>query len=62
MISVLETVKEMFTNFELISHNGINIEIEEEKNLTKRYISKIIKNMSNKLNDDNLLENDEKKI
>ena len=59
--SALETVKEMFTNFELINHNGINIEIEEEKNLTKRYTSKIIKNMSNKLKDDNIFESDEKK-
>ena len=35
--SALNIVKEMFTNFELVNHNGINIEIEEEKNLTKRY-------------------------
>ena len=49
---VLFTVRDMFNNFELINHNGIDIEIEEEKNITKTYVSKIISNMSNKLNVD----------
>ena len=59
--SALNIVKEMFTNFELVNHNGINIEIEEEKNLTKRYISKIIENMSNNISCENFFENEEKK-
>ena len=56
----LNTVKEMLNNFELIAFNGldINIEIEEEKNNTKNYISKIISNMSNNI-DNNYLEEDE---
>ena len=50
----------MLNNFELIAFNGldINIEIEEEKNNTKNYISKIISNMSNNI-DNNYLEEDE---
>ena len=49
---ILYTVRDMFNNFDLINHNGINIDIEEEKNITKTYVSKIISNMSNKLNVD----------
>jgi len=49
---ILYTVRDMFNNFELINHNGIDIDIEEEKNITKTYVSKIISNMSNKLNVD----------
>ena len=30
----LLTVKEMFNNFELVNHNGLNLQIEEEKNET----------------------------
>ena len=59
----LYTVKDMFNNFELINHNGldINIEIEEEKNRTKNYICRIINNMSNtKSNNENFLEEKEK--
>ena len=32
---ILYTVRDMFNNFDLINHNGINIDIEEEKNITK---------------------------
>ena len=49
---ILYTVRDMFNNFDLINHNGIDIDIEEEKNITKTYVSKIISNMSNKLNVD----------
>ncbi len=49
---ILYTVRDMFNNFDLINHNGIDIDIEEEKNITKAYVSKIISNMSNKLNVD----------
>ena len=42
----LLTVKEMFENFELVNHNGLNIQVEEEKNQTKKYINKLISNMS----------------
>ena len=57
----LYSVKEMLTTFELVNYSGINIEIEEEKNLTKKYINKIISFMSNKtLNIDKYLEEDEK--
>jgi len=49
---ILYTVRDMFNNFDLINHNGIDIDIEEEKNITKTYVSKIILNMSNKLNVD----------
>ena len=49
---ILYTVRDMFNNFDLINHNGIDIDIEEEKNTTKTYVSKIISNMSNKLNVD----------
>ena len=54
----LSTVKEMFENFDLINHNGLNIKLEEEKNQAKTLINKFISNMSNdtynnKINDDN---------
>ena len=49
---ILYTVRDMFNNFDLINHNGIDIDIEEEKNTTKTYVSKIISNMTNKLNVD----------
>ena len=49
---ILYTVRDMFNNFDLINHNGIDIDIEEEKNTTKTYVSKIISNMANKLNVD----------
>ena len=49
---ILYTVRDMFNNFDLINHNGIDIDIEEEKNTTKTYVSKIISNMPNKLNVD----------
>jgi hypothetical protein len=46
----LFTVKEMFENFELINHNGLNIKIEEEKNEAKSYVNKLILNMSHETN------------
>ena len=53
------TVKEMFNNFELINHNGLNIKIEEEKNEAKKYANKLISNMSKEtnqiLNEDNFI-------
>ena len=49
---ILYTVREMFNNFDLINHNGVDIDIEEEKNATKTFVSKIIKNMLEKLNID----------
>ena len=49
---ILYTVREMFNNFDLINHNGVDIDIEEEKNATKTFVSKIIKNMLQKLNID----------
>ena len=58
---ILYTVRDMFNNFELINHNGIDIDIEEEKNITKTYVSKIISNMSNKLNVD-IDEKDKEKL
>ena len=60
--STLNTVKEMINNFELINYNGLIIKIEEEKNITNKYISKIISYMSdNKLkNNDNILNVEEK--
>ena len=42
----LLTVKEMFEYFELVNHNGLNIQVEEEKNESKKYINKLISNMS----------------
>ena len=55
----LLTVKEMFINFELINHNGLNIQVEEEKNEAKKYINKLITNMSQEssknLNDYNFI-------
>ena len=48
------TVKEMFSNFELINYNGVDIDIEEEKKMTKNYISKIIANMSNLKENNNI--------
>ena len=51
----LLAVKEMFNNFQLINHNGLDIYEEEEKNMAKRFINKLIVNMSddpNKLVDD----------
>ena len=44
----LYSVKEMLTTFDLVNDDRIEIEVEEEKNLTKKYISKIISFMSNK--------------
>jgi hypothetical protein len=41
----LLAVKEIFNNFELINHNGLYIHEEEEKNIAKRYINKLISNM-----------------
>lgn len=46
----LLTVKEMFNNFELINHNGLNIKVEEEKNEAKKYINKLIANLSQESN------------
>lgn len=46
----LLTVKEMFNNFELVNHNGLNLQIEEEKNETKKYTNKLISNMSEEQN------------
>jgi len=46
----LLTVKEMFENFELINHNGLNIKVEEEKNEAKSYVNKLILNMSHETN------------
>ena len=58
----INSVKEMFNNFELINHKGINMEIEEEKILTKKYISKIISYMSDKKkNIDKYLDDNENK-
>jgi len=48
----LYTVRDMFNNFDLINHNGVDIDIEEEKNATKTFVSKIIKNLLQKSNDD----------
>ena len=39
-------VKEMFKNYELVNHNGLNRKLEEEKNEAKKYINKLIVNMS----------------
>ena len=50
-------VKEMFENFELINHNGLNLKLEEEKNEAKKYINKLILNMSqeaNKIEENNI--------
>ena len=49
-----DTVKEMLKNFELINYNGVDIDIEEEKKITKNYISKIIANMSNPKENNNI--------
>ena len=60
---ILYTVRDIFNNFELINHNGLdlNVEIEEEKNRTKNYICKIINKLSNtKLNEENIMEENEK--
>ena len=46
----LLTVKEMFENFELINHKGLNIKIEEDKNEAKSYVNKLILNMSHETN------------
>ena len=54
--ATLNIVKEMFNNFNLVNHNGIDIDIEEEKNRTKDYTCKIISNMSNNTN--NIINND----
>ena len=55
----LLSVKEMFENFELINHNGLNLIIEEEKNEAKKYMNKLISNFSHEtntiLNDNNIL-------
>lgn len=48
--TVLYTAKEMFDNFELIDNIGLNLEIEEEKIITKNLICNIISSMSNKSN------------
>ena len=59
----LLTVKEMFNNFELVNHNGLNLQIEEEKNESKKFINKLITNMSQEsnkiLNDYNFINIDE---
>ena len=52
--STLNVVKEMFLNFNLVEHNGLDIETEEEKNITKNYTCKIISNMSNDINNNNI--------
>ena len=49
---ILYTVRDMFNNFDLINHNGVDIDIEEEKNATKTFVSKIIKSMLHNLNAD----------
>ena len=55
----LLSVKEMFENFELINHNGLNLIIEEEKNEAKKYMNKLISNFSHEnntiINDNNIL-------
>ena len=57
----LYSVKEMLNTFDLVNDNRIEIEVEEEKNLTKKYISKIISFMSNKkVNTEVYLEEKEK--
>ena len=65
----LLTVKEMFKNFDLINSNGINIKLEEEKNETKKYINKLISNMSleekdkkNNIDDFTIINNVEKEF
>ena len=59
----LLTVKEMFDNFGLVNHNGLNIKVEEEKNEAKKLINRLISNMSyesNKIpNDYNFINIDE---
>jgi thymidine kinase len=47
---VFLTIKEMLTNFNLIERNGLDIKEEEEKNETKKYINKLISNMSQETN------------
>ena len=54
------TIKEIFKNFVLINTNELNIEVEEEKNITKNYTCKIISNMSVKSNNENNIEEEEK--
>jgi hypothetical protein len=49
----LLTVKEMFNNFDLINRNGLDIKVEEEKNEAKKYINKLILNMSKEENNKN---------
>ena len=46
----LLTVKEMFNNFELVNHNGLNLQVEEEKNESRKYTIKLISNMSQEPN------------
>ena len=49
----LLTVKEMFNNFDLINRNGLDIKIEEEKNEAKKYINRLLLNMSKEENSKN---------
>ena len=60
--ATLNVVKEMFLNFNLVEHNGLDIEIEEEKNITKNYTCKIISNMSNDINNNNNIGNEHNDI
>ena len=50
------TVKEMFKNFDLVNHNGLNMKVEGEKNKAKKYINKLISNMSQE--EENKIPND----
>ena len=58
----LLTVIEMFENFELINHHGLNLKIEGEKNEAKKYINKLLSNMSHEINNDNNIINFEDNI
>lgn len=61
--NTLLIVKEMFNNFELVNHNGLDIKVEEEKNRAKTYINKFISNISqeanNLINDNNIFNIDD---
>ena len=54
--STLFTAQEIFSNFELIITNGIDIKIEIEKNHTKNLITKILSNIQS--GNENILIND----
>ena len=54
----LKSVIEMKNNFEYIDLGSMNLKDEEEKNLTKNYINKIINNMSNSDNKSDLDESE----